>query len=109
MMWQSSLPVVAAIAERPPLVTAMKWCGCEADFTASAAMRTLPAVPFWKPPGEERRAAGPGGLGLGVVRAPIAAHPIGSALFGGVVIAGIWVPAGRPRLFTAESTLRASL
>ena len=29
MTWQSSLPAVVAIAERPSLVTARKWCGCD--------------------------------------------------------------------------------
>ncbi len=109
MMWQSSLPVVAAIAERPPLVTAMKWCGCEADFTASAAMRTLPSVPFLKPTGQESPDASSRWIWLSVVRAPIAAHAIRSAMYCGVVMSRNSVPAGRPRLFTADSTLRASL
>src|SRR6187397_581292 len=83
MMWQSSLPVVAAIAERPPLVTAMKWCGCEADFTASAAMRTLPSVPFLKPSGQDSPEASSRWIWLSVVRAPIAAHATRSAMYCG--------------------------
>src|SRR5882762_10662491 len=86
MMWQSALPVVAAIAERPPLVTAMKWCGCEADFTASAAMRTLPSVPFLKPTGHDSPEASSRWIWLSVVRAPIAAHAIRSAMYCGVVM-----------------------
>ena len=102
LVQQIGLPDVEerAIAERPPLVTAMKWCGCDADFTASAAMRTLPSVPFLKPTGHDSPDASSRWIWLSVVRAPIAAHAIRSAMYCGVVMSRNSVPAGRPRLFT---------
>src|SRR3546814_7117378 len=71
MTWQSGLPVVAAIAARPLLVTARKWCGWAAETTASRAILTLPSVPFLKPTGQDSPDASSRWIWLSVVRAPI--------------------------------------
>ena len=51
MMWQSSLPDVEKIAERPCFVTDRKMCGWRADLTASTATCTEPSVLFLNPIG----------------------------------------------------------
>ena len=45
------------MAECPPFVTDRKWCGADAAWIASTAMRTLPSVPFLNPDraGQSRR------------------------------------------------------
>ena len=106
--WQSGLPAVAAIAERPSLVTARKRCGCEAAITASAAMRTLPSVPFLNPTGHDSPEAISRWIWLSVVRAPIAPQATRSAMYCGEIVSRYSQPAGRPSALMSRSRVRPS-
>src|SRR6266851_559433 len=72
MTWQSGLPRVATIAQRPCSVTPRNWWGCLAARTASMAIWTPPSVPFLKPTGIESPEASSRCTWLSVVRAPMA-------------------------------------
>ena len=92
----------------PSLVTAMKWCGCEAAFTASTAIFTLPSVPFLKPTGHDSPEASSRCTWLSVVRAPIAPHATRSAMYCGVIMSRNSQPAGTPNSLMSRSSPRAS-
>jgi hypothetical protein len=84
------------MAVPPSLVTDRKWCGCEAAPTASAAIFTLPSVPFLKPTGHDRPEASSRCTWLSVVRAPIAPQATRSAMYCGEITSRNSTPAGRP-------------
>src|SRR5437879_2884889 len=108
MMWQSSLPRVDTIAEWPPLVTDRKWCGCWAALIASAAICTLPSVPFLNPTGHDSPEASSRCTCDSVVRAPMAPQLTRSAMYCGVIMSRYSQPAGRPSSLISSSSSRAS-
>ena len=105
--WQSGLPAVRKIAERPALVTERKLCGWRAAPIASTAICTEPAVPFLNPTGQESPEASSRWPWLSVVLAPIAPQPTRSATYCGLIRSRYSTPAGTPARAMSSSSERA--
>ena len=96
-MWQSLLPRVCRIAERPSASMPAKAWRAAAARTASTATWTLPSVPFLKPTGIDRPEPSWRWIWLSVVRAPIAPHETRSEMYCGVIGSRNSQPTGTPR------------
>ncbi len=84
-----------------------KLCGCRAAPIASIATCRLPSVPFFKPTGMERPLAISRCVCDSVVRAPIAAHVIRSAMYCGTIGSRNSVAAGKPMPVISSRSFRA--
>src|ERR1035437_5612052 len=93
--------------------TALPWsmprklCGCRAAPIASIATCRLPSVLFFKPTGIERPLAISRCVCDSVVRAPIAAHEIKSAMYCGTMGSRNSVAAGKPMPVICSNSRRA--
>jgi hypothetical protein len=108
MTWQSRLPRVWTIAERPcSSIPANAWLTAAAR-TASTATCTPPSVPFLNPTGIDRPEPSWRWIWLSVVRAPIAPQQTASEMYCGMIGSRNSQPIGTPRARMSSSSVRAS-